>query len=86
MLVAVLIISTQISVSTRDRGVCVSRIALAGGLFFLGQLVVGVINLLLLAPVWLQLIHLLLADLIWISMILLGAAALREPAERSRAV
>ncbi|HSM26115.1 MAG TPA: COX15/CtaA family protein [Anaerolineaceae bacterium] len=35
------------------------------GLFIL-QLVVGVMNVLLLAPVWMQLIHLLLADIVWI--------------------
>ena len=33
------------------------------------QLFAGVINVLLLAPLWLQMIHLLLADLIWIGLI-----------------
>jgi heme A synthase len=37
------------------------------------QLLAGVVNLLLLAPVWMQLIHLLLADLVWITMVLLTA-------------
>jgi heme A synthase len=45
------------------------------------QLALGVINLLLLAPVWMQILHLLLADLLWISLVLLGAATLAaEPA------
>jgi heme A synthase len=35
------------------------------------QMAAGGLNLLLLAPVWLQLVHLLLADLLWISMVLL---------------
>jgi heme A synthase len=35
------------------------------------QLTAGVVNVLLLAPVWLQIIHLLLADLIWVSLITL---------------
>jgi len=31
-------------------------------------------------PVWMQLVHLLLADLLWIAVVLLGAAALSQPA------
>jgi cytochrome c oxidase assembly protein subunit 15 len=40
------------------------------------QIVAGVVNVLLLAPVWMQLVHLLLADLVWISYIVAGAQAL----------
>jgi heme A synthase len=40
------------------------------------QLALGVANVALLAPVWLQLAHLLVADLLWIAFVLLGAAAL----------
>jgi heme A synthase len=40
------------------------------------QLVVGATNLLLLAPVWMQMLHLLLADLLWISLVLLCATVL----------
>jgi heme A synthase len=43
---------------------------------FVGQLVLGALNVALKAPVWIQLAHLLLADLIWITFILLSAAAL----------
>lgn len=43
------------------------------------QLFLGVINVLMLAPVALQLIHLLVADAIWIAMVLLTAAALATP-------
>jgi heme A synthase len=42
------------------------------------QLSAGVLNLLLLAPVWMQIVHLLLADLVWISLVLLAACILRE--------
>ena len=48
------------------------------GLYLL-QLVVGSINVGLLAPVGLQLIHLLLADLVWITLVLLTASALAAP-------
>jgi heme A synthase len=40
------------------------------------QIIAGVVNVLLLAPVWMQIVHLLLADLLWISAILLAARAL----------
>jgi heme A synthase len=39
------------------------------------QLGAGVVNVLLLAPVWLQLVHLLLADLVWIAYVFLSADA-----------
>lgn len=40
------------------------------------QIVAGVANVLLLAPVWMQLVHLLLADLVWISYFVVAAQAL----------
>jgi heme A synthase len=40
------------------------------------QIAAGVVNLLLLAPVWMQLVHLLLADLLWITLVLLCASLL----------
>jgi heme A synthase len=49
--------------------------ALVIGLFFL-QLGAGLVNLLLLAPVWMQLVHLLLADLVWISLVFLSVEAI----------
>jgi heme A synthase len=45
------------------------------GLFF-AQLILGGINVVLLAPVWMQLVHLLMADLVWITFVLLTASAL----------
>jgi heme A synthase len=43
------------------------------------QLAAGVVNVALLAPVWLQLVHLLLADGIWIAYVFLAADALSIP-------
>ncbi|HVR95042.1 MAG TPA: COX15/CtaA family protein, partial [Thermoanaerobaculia bacterium] len=40
------------------------------------QIAAGAVNVLLLAPVWMQIVHLLLADLLWIAFVLFGAAAL----------
>ncbi|MGB0388602.1 MAG: COX15/CtaA family protein [Ardenticatenaceae bacterium] len=45
------------------------------GLFML-QILLGVVNLVLLAPIWMQLVHLLMADFVWMAFVLLGAAAL----------
>ena len=43
------------------------------------QLAAGIVNVLLLAPVWLQLVHLLLADGVWIGYVFLAADALAVP-------
>jgi cytochrome c oxidase assembly protein subunit 15/protoheme IX farnesyltransferase len=45
-----------------------------GSLVFV-QLVAGLVNIALLAPVWMQIVHLLLADLLWIALVLLVAEA-----------
>jgi heme A synthase len=42
------------------------------------QLAAGVLNLLLLAPVWLQILHLFLADLLWITLVMLCATMLAQ--------
>lgn len=50
------------------------RIAtLLSGLFVI-QLIAGLINLILLAPIWMQILHLLLADLVWIALVILAAS------------
>jgi heme A synthase len=51
---------------------------LLSGLFML-QLAAGLINLVLLAPVWMQLLHLLLADSVWIALVLLAANTFAAP-------
>jgi heme A synthase len=40
------------------------------------QVVAGFVNVLLLAPVWMQMVHLLLADALWIAFVILAASAL----------
>jgi heme A synthase len=44
----------------------------------LGQTAFGALNVLLLAPVGMQVVHLLLADAVWIALVLLGALRLAE--------
>ncbi len=53
-------------------------VAKAVGALVLVQWAAGIANVVLLAPVWLQLIHLLLADLLWITLVLLAARALTD--------
>jgi heme A synthase len=48
---------------------------------FLIQIGVGILNVTLLAPVWLQLTHLLLADFFWIALVLTSASTLAPESE-----
>ncbi len=56
-------------------------VLLAGAV--LAQITAGITNLLLLAPIWMQIIHLLLADSVWISYVLLSASSLSQEIEPS---
>jgi heme A synthase len=47
-----------------------SRLAIYVLVLALAQLCAGAINVILLAPVWMQITHLLLADLVWITLVL----------------
>ena len=57
-----------------------SRTAIALVTLFFAQILLGIINVLLLAPVWLQILHLCIADLLWIVLVLVSADLLFEPA------
>ncbi len=57
-----------------------SRTAIALVTLFFAQIVIGIINVLLLAPVWLQILHLCVADLLWIVLVILSADLLFESA------
>ena len=48
---------------------------------FATQIAAGAVNVVLLAPVWMQLVHLLLADVVWIALVLTAAAALADTRE-----
>jgi heme A synthase len=55
------------------------------------QILAGVVNVFLLAPIWLQLVHLLISDTIWILLVLFSANALAEypqilPSQRKSAI
>ncbi len=54
----------------------VKRLALALVAAVVTQWIAGLVNVFLLAPVWMQLLHLLLADTIWILLVLMSAGVL----------
>jgi cytochrome c oxidase assembly protein subunit 15 len=43
------------------------------------QWIAGLVNVALLAPVWMQIVHLLVADLLWIAFVLFAASSLSAP-------
>jgi len=54
----------------------VARLVMALMLLYVVQLLAGAVNVVLKAPVWMQLLHLLLSDMLWVVLVLLSAAAL----------
>jgi cytochrome c oxidase assembly protein subunit 15 len=61
-----------------------SRTSVALIILLFSQIGIGVLNVLLLAPVWLQIVHLLVGDTIWISLVLASAAlVLQDPYARA---
>ncbi len=83
-LVGLYLIQFAFSLTSNSYGKWNKRFALALGILFIVQLAAGMVNLILLAPVWMQIVHLLLADLVWILLILLTAETLSQaPSEES---
>jgi heme A synthase len=80
-----LLILTAFFARSRRSGNDVKRWSTALIALVLVQLGAGAINLLLHAPIWLQLVHLLLSDLVWIALVLLGYSALQQPARETSA-
>lgn len=56
----------------RSQNKSLRSLAVVASLIFLFQLALGVFNVVLLAPMWLQIIHLLTADVLWITLVLLA--------------
>jgi heme a synthase len=68
ILAALYFVGTSIAVLRTGQ----SRLAIYVLVLVLAQLAAGTINVVLLAPVWMQIAHLLLADLVWIALVLLA--------------
>jgi heme A synthase len=74
--VGALVFFTASTAPRAHRDLWVKRLSTVTLGLLLAQLLAGMTNVALLAPVWLQLVHLLLADLMWIALILLTASTL----------
>ena len=66
----------------RATGLLLRAVVISGSV----QVIAGLGNVALLAPVWLQMTHLLIADVLWISFVLLGASALAAPDDAAAAL
>jgi len=64
------------NITRRFNGLAARRLSLTLRGLVLIQFAAGILNLLLLAPIWMQIVHLLLADSAWISYVLLSASIL----------
>ncbi|MCS7066951.1 MAG: COX15/CtaA family protein [Fimbriimonadales bacterium] len=52
------------------------RLAVAFNLLYVGQLLLGALNVWLKAPVWMQLVHLAVTDILWVMLVIFAAGAL----------
>lgn len=75
---AALVVIASASRLSRSAGPRAGRLAPTVTALVMVQAGLGLLNVILLAPVWLQLAHLLVADGIWIGIVLLGATALSD--------
>ena len=69
----VYLVTAALLVALRRKDALIRTLAWLVSGFVLLQLALGVVNLVLLAPVWMQLTHLFSADLVWISFVILAA-------------
>jgi heme A synthase len=76
VLVAVFLFYARGPVAAHRATPAARRLSLGLAALLVTQVLLGVVNLVLLAPVAMQLIHLLVADLVWITFVLLSAEAL----------
>jgi heme A synthase len=76
---AVAVLAATTVVSTMRASIRVARAARFVRVAVVTQVAAGVVNLLLLAPIAMQIVHLVLADTLWIALVMLAFEALEEP-------
>lgn len=86
VLVGLLVTGTAVLLARWRPGGRTRRLAALLVMLFAVQMGVGVANVLLLAPTWIQLVHLALADAVWIAFVLLGAVACAQEMPASTSV
>ena len=65
----------------RGHGEVAARLSRSVATLAILQATLGVANVFLLAPVWLQMLHLLVADAVWIALVLFAATVLSRRSE-----
>jgi heme A synthase len=80
----VLYLTWLVAKSSSSRNPAVRRSAMLMFAMVFVQVALGMINIALLAPVWMQLLHLLFAELLWVSLVILSARMV-VPASSQRA-
>ncbi len=81
VLVALFVLYARGAIAARRATPAARRLSLGLAALLVSQLLLGLVNLVLLAPIAMQIIHLLVADLVWITFTLLAAEALGESTE-----
>lgn len=74
--VALVVLLAALHASAARPSVAVRKLAIVLSGLYVTQLIVGIANVWLLAPVGMQIVHLFLSDLVWIALVLLAATAL----------
>jgi heme A synthase len=74
--VGICVIAAALMASSHRSGLITRRLSSTVIVLVVAQCGAGLLNLALLAPVWMQIVHLLLADLLWIALVLLALSAL----------
>jgi heme A synthase len=83
-LTAALLGVVAVVVRTSDVSATARRMAAIVGGLTLGEVLIGVLNIYLGAPGWMQLVHLLLAQSLWIAVLIMLVETLRPPVDSSR--
>ena len=83
-LAAVAVLASASVVTALRSSPAVLRAAFVVRVAIVAQVVAGIVNLVLLAPVGMQIVHLVLADAVWIAVVLLGARAMEGDAGMER--
>jgi len=66
--------------SPKNDGRVSNQVVMLAGVL-IGQIGLGILNVILLAPVWLQIVHLLVAELSWVLVVLASANLLFSPVD-----
>ena len=74
---AIILLAAAMTAMRSTRASAVRMGVVVAALVFL-QLAAGAVNIVLLAPVWMQILHLLLADLLWVALVVTTLEAGRE--------